>query len=776
MIHPIILKLFPVRTLFLIGYGFLVYWLWSFLEVPYGDSFRTLYTIWQPLLYLVFDLFRNHWGPLDPSEGEPENKRRPIPLRFIGLGIFLLALIGVHQIPHSFYVLGTVYLLGLGINVVCMAYRLFRDLNKFPASATSPPDWRGDEGRWSARLLVLVFLFFLFINPWVMRNHWTDGDEPHYLLTTHSLLYDQDANPANNLENRDYSSYYGSRLSHQTLGETGEEQYSLHGVALSLLLLPGYAVFGWLGAMITMNLFATLLVLFLFRLMREMGVEKTSSLVAVGLVAISLPLLTYSSQLFAEVPGALLTVLLVRHIRWLRENVGPVRTHTFWILGLAFLLVFLKLKFLPIAAVGLIFFSRYLPVQMGKNWLRWTPIAGVIVLVLAADWLITGGRLIERYFSLNWIFQYSTGFWKSLADAFFGLFLDQEFGLFHYSPIFLLAIPGAIKLFRSNRSDAWMCIAFIGVYLLVFILVRRTIFYGGWNPPGRNLVPLLPFLALFLSLGLPSLKEKWLASLAGFFALIGFANSFATTLVPDLRYNYAVGSSVIFDRLGEWMGTYFHRFFPTFIHADFLDYALAAGWGSVFAIFWILKKWHSHREKIEIQPSLAVNLVHLGFVPIVGLTLLLAFLTTLDNHLLTWRIEAERAFHKTGLVNHQKIYQRVIKTVWVMREAGDRMDVKVVLPRGNSLARIRMGTYSNVGGPPMIEIYLDEKKIGEWLRPAGKDDYLEEEVELPLSTDGGPHTLSFLLLNGYANPEKKLYRSIYLDYLQIESAGRTARQ
>ena len=121
-----------------------------------------------------------------------------------------------------------------------------------------------------------------------------------------------------------------------------------------------------------------------------------------------------------------------------------------------------------------------------------------------------------------------------------------------------------------------------------------------------------------------------------------------------------------------------------------------------------------------------------------------------------------------GLVNHKKIYQRVIKTVWVMREAGDRMDVKVVLPQGQSVVRVRMGSYSNFGGSPVIDVFLDGEKIQEWTRPTRKDDYLEEEVELPLSTDGGPHTLSFLLLNGYANPEKRLYRSIYLDYIQIE--------
>jgi hypothetical protein len=58
----------------------------------------------------------------------------------------------------------------------------------------------------------LVFLSTLLIYwslvPWVSRHRWLTGDEPHYLVVTHSLLSDRDLDLANNYQERDFTNFY----------------------------------------------------------------------------------------------------------------------------------------------------------------------------------------------------------------------------------------------------------------------------------------------------------------------------------------------------------------------------------------------------------------------------------------------------------------------------------------------------------------------------------------------------------------------------------------
>jgi hypothetical protein len=83
------------------------------------------------------------------------------------------------------------------------------------------------------------------------------GDEPHYLIITQSLLQDGDLRIENNYEQRDYDAYFGGNLRPDFVirGRDGEV-YSIHAPGVAVLVLPGFALFGYEGARATVILAA----------------------------------------------------------------------------------------------------------------------------------------------------------------------------------------------------------------------------------------------------------------------------------------------------------------------------------------------------------------------------------------------------------------------------------------------------------------------------------------------------------------------------------------
>ena len=86
-----------------------------------------------------------------------------------------------------------------------------------------------------------------------------NGDEPHYLVITQSLLRDGDLQIENNHDRGDYLSYLAGRLrpDFMTRGADGQI-YSIHAPGVSFLLLPAFAVAGYAGAVATIVLSSAL--------------------------------------------------------------------------------------------------------------------------------------------------------------------------------------------------------------------------------------------------------------------------------------------------------------------------------------------------------------------------------------------------------------------------------------------------------------------------------------------------------------------------------------
>ena len=103
----------------------------------------------------------------------------------------------------------------------------------------------------------LISLAAAVAAAWSVAPRIPGGDEPHYLVITHSLLSDGDLRIQNNHDRRDYAVYYDGSLAPDSIvrGQDGQ-QYSIHAPGVSALVLPGFAVFGYVGAQATIVLSA----------------------------------------------------------------------------------------------------------------------------------------------------------------------------------------------------------------------------------------------------------------------------------------------------------------------------------------------------------------------------------------------------------------------------------------------------------------------------------------------------------------------------------------
>jgi hypothetical protein len=122
--------------------------------------------------------------------------------------------------------------------------------------------------------------------------------------------------------------------------------------------------------------------------------------------------------------------------------------------------------------------------------------------------------------------------------ALHGILLSEYRGLFYSAPWLLLAIPGAVVLWRRGmRREVVGC----GLVFLGFVAMNASLvdWQGGWTFGPRYLIPALPFLA-FLAMGLlpwaarlgrRNLRRRWLHSVGAAAALALVVYSMGMMLV-----------------------------------------------------------------------------------------------------------------------------------------------------------------------------------------------------------------------------------------------------
>ncbi len=386
------------------------------------------------------------------------------------------------------------------------------------------------------------------------------GDEPHYLMVAESLLRDHDLSLEKDYAEGRYLAFHDYPLEpHYRVRGRGGEIYSLHAVGLSLLILPAYGLGGYSAASLFMALLAAALAYEIRELMRaESGNDGLAE--AVGwTVALSPPLIQYVGLVFTEVPAALGVAFALRRLR---------RGSAVTALAVGFVLAclpWLNVRYGLLSAILLAYGFEARP-DLRERVALLAPAAASAAGIAAYHFILYGffspTRVYGRRPELSM---------RTLPESLPGLLLDQEFGLLVYAPVFALALPGFIQHWRKDRRDSLVVLALVGA---VFLTAGTWhMWRGGWNPPARFLVPLVPALALLVGAALQRGLTAGGALLVGWSVWVGLTGA----ADPRLVHRDRDGTAPLFRAASgaeEWT-----RLLPGYVLADPDRHRLALVWG-----------------------------------------------------------------------------------------------------------------------------------------------------------------------------------------------------
>lgn len=303
--------------------------------------------------------------------------------------------------------------------------------------------------------------------------------------------------------------------------------YSKKGLAMSLAMLPLYwlgLVLPGLGMLQTVSLTNALITAasgwLLFLLVRRLGYHTgvaTGVALLYGLASIAW---VYSKYLFSEPLAGFLLLAAVYYALAFSQQGNAWRPALVGVLiGLAVLTRANNLFLVPVFALYLWGVAgRHSPASgetsegsRGTGSDSWLPVVWFLLgllpplaLVAGYNWLRSGHPLQTGYD----LTIFSPAIWWGL----YKLLLSPLRGLFAYSPLLLLSIPGLIGLWRRRRAEAALILGTVGVTLLLFAAWSSG---EGLSWGSRFLVPLVPLLCVPLAPVLERvLAGSWVSALA----------------------------------------------------------------------------------------------------------------------------------------------------------------------------------------------------------------------------------------------------------------------
>jgi outer membrane protein assembly factor BamB len=138
----------------------------------------------------------------------------------------------------------------------------------------------------------------------------------------------------------------------------------------------------------------------------------------------------------------------------------------------------------------------------------------------------------------------------------FGTFFDSRFGLFVYTPVYLLVAVGIIAMFRTGRSSdkrllLWM--ALLTVPYMLFIFTYEA-WHGVWNPPARYLATFVALAAAPLAMALFVMTRNWITGIIyslvyAIFSIPGWITTFV--MLNDARVMWPLSLSPTYDWLAQ---------------------------------------------------------------------------------------------------------------------------------------------------------------------------------------------------------------------------------
>ena len=416
-----------------------------------------------------------------------------------------------------------------------------------------------------SQLAPFVLALTVYLAVFLVVHPDATGDEPHFLVIAQSIAYDGDIDLTNDYASRERTLRVVKTFPLDTNFQVAEHEgrvRPVRGVGLGAALAPAVAVGGLTGARIVMVLIAALLADQLFRLLRELGFRRRYRVLAWSAVVFCMPILPFTSQIYPELPAALLVLVALRIM--VSGTLSPAALALGSTAGAA--LIWLHVRFIPLWAgvflglalaacrrygafppgLGFVDGIRAAPGILGRCLRTLTKQWRTVTLPLVIPYAIGLGLLIaafQRWYGTpNPRAAYATfsdttvgsGGWRFLYDIFIGDLLNPVVGWLPYVPVHWLGLAALGCVVVKFRWPAAACIAVAGGYELIVASVGANV---GWGLPARYLIIVIPLIAVPLALVVQEVRTARIV----FVPLLAVSLLFAAVAVNDYQGLFPLG-------------------------------------------------------------------------------------------------------------------------------------------------------------------------------------------------------------------------------------------
>jgi hypothetical protein len=477
------------------------------------------------------------------------------------------------------------------------------------------------------KILILFLAAFLIYHfcafSYVSKGLAYSGDEPYYLMTTHSLYQDGDINLAKNYIDHDYFHFYPRELypnlrlrAYARFGKKGTDYvWPINQPGVSVLTLPYY----WLSQQfqgrtliyiikVSLSIWAVLLGLQIFLFAREFWKNEKIPLLLWFLYSFSAPILFYAFHLYPEVPIALFSVYIFRKVRAMKNlSFG----HYFFLGFLLALFPWFGLKYnmimWPLLLVAIYFLLKNHKAKWKILAFLAFPVVSVVIFAFYTNELYgtfypmaiyEGVMTAERMQAFREMVMKIPVMLR--IDSFLDYFLDQRDGLLLYSPIYFFIFLGGVEAFRRSKKDL-LALLFISLpYLLNYAFFSHR---QGHSPQGRVLANISWIGVIFIGYFLVHNRKRLYSFLFWLSAAIGLV--FVVLLLRNPNFLYQPTTHQFTFRGGELfmylsnLHFYLPDLLPSFIKVNNLSYVPNYIWLAVILVFtvgYVLKRNRSHKE------------------------------------------------------------------------------------------------------------------------------------------------------------------------------------
>lgn len=325
----------------------------------------------------------------------------------------------------------------------------------------------------------------------------TTADEPQYLLSARSLWDDGDLDISDELAARAYEPFHEATLPTQTRPLDDGRQVSPHDPLLPLVLAVPMGLGGWVAAKATLAVLAGVLTaLTAWVTHRRFAVRLGWAAGVAAAFAVVPPLATYGTQVYPELPAALVVVAVVG-----AATARPLRPVHLAVVAVGLVaLPWLSVKYAPVV-VGL---AAVVGVGLARHG-RWRPLlalgavgaVGAVTFavghqVLYGGWTAyaAGDHFVDGELTVVGSDPDVVG--RSVRLV--GLLVDARFGLAAWAPAFVLAVPALAALVR-RRPPGWAALVVplaLGWANATWVALTMS----GWWWPGRQVVIVVPLIVV----------------------------------------------------------------------------------------------------------------------------------------------------------------------------------------------------------------------------------------------------------------------------------------